>query len=147
MSVFDSTGQKPSGTADGETLPEQQHRTIKIHAVELDRQLPDGGEPFSFSERASVDCAAADLPEWLWRKLWSTGVVDRVDKVRSRNGGSMVSIWTMAPAKRAYVRRHADQTESLFECGHSGIDNRDGGGFSCGRDYCDIEVPRAEVQL
>jgi hypothetical protein len=147
MSIYNGTGQKPSGTADGETLSAQQHKTIKIHAVELDRQLPDGGVPFSFSARADIGCPTADIPEWLWRQLWSSDIIERDTKVQSNGGGSMVSVWTISLAKRERVRQLAEETESPCGCGHSGIDNRDGGGFSCGRDYCDIEVKRAEVEL
>jgi len=61
--------------------------------------------------------------------------------------GSRVKVWTCPPEYRERAQAVLDSWNSPIGCGHTGVRNIPGGGFTCCNDDCDVEVPRDEVNL
>jgi len=70
------------------------------------------------------------------------GSVKRLDK-----SGSRVKTWAVAAEYRERAQAVLDGWNSPIGCGHTGVRNIRGGGFTCCNDDCDVEVRRGEVDL
>jgi hypothetical protein len=128
-------------------LSSSQAATIRKYA----REIADLPPVFHSSEKLrddpNVDCPFRRLDSAVKSRLRCTGTIKRVER-RGTSGGT-VNIWRVPEA----VRKRADkclieQSETPIPgCPHSGVSNVRDGGYTCGREDCDVEVSREEVRL
>lgn len=128
-------------------LSASQAATIRKYA----REIADLPPVFHSSEKLcddpNVACPFRKLDSGVKSRLRVTGTIRRVER-RGTSGGT-VNIWRVPEV----VRKRAEgclieQSETPIPgCPHSGLTNLRDGGYTCGRDDCDVQVPREEVRL
>jgi|APHM01.1.fsa_nt_gi hypothetical protein len=120
-----------------------QARTVSLlpagrwHVSERIRDDPHVGDGLTYYE----------LPTATVKRLHANSLIERAGQVApSTDTGSSVTVWRCPERYRDRAQQIVDRRDSPVGCGHSGIRNIPGGGFSCTHDDCDVEVPRAEVE-
>jgi len=94
------------------------------------------------------DLSFYELDSGVVLKMSYTGIFE-LQGCRRPSGRSLsrVKVWTCPPEYRERAQAVLDGWESPVGCGHTGVRNIPGGGFTCTTDGCDVEVPRDEVNL
>jgi hypothetical protein len=95
---------------------------------------------------AGEGVAFVDVEQQTLTALRHAGVFERVRRVRLADRSANISIWTCPRAYRERAQEIRDGQDSPIGCGHTGIHNIAGGGYTCLNDDCDVEVARAEVE-
>jgi len=128
-------------------LSASQAATIRKYAREIADLPPKFHSSEKLCDDPNVDCPFRRLDSAVKSRLRCTGTIQRVR--RAGTSGGTVNIWRVpeAVAKRAEECLVEQAETPIPGCPHSGVSNVRGGGYTCGRDDCDVEVPREEVRL
>jgi len=124
--------------------------TIQKHARVI-ASAPD--DEFHCSAELAADEAGSDLEfhevgTSIVLQLSHTGIFEeRGSRRLAGRCGSRVKTWTCRPEYRERAQEVLDGWDSPIGCGHTGVRNIPGGGYTCTTDDCDVEVPRDEVEL
>jgi hypothetical protein len=123
--------------------------TIKKHARVI-AHAP--GDEFHCSATLAGDgdtgLSFYDIDTDIVMQLSYTGIFKRTGSTkRTDRGGSRVKTWTCPDEYRERAQAVLDGWDSPIGCGHTGVRNIPGGGFTCTTDDCDVEVPREGVDL
>jgi len=128
-------------------LSASQAATIRRYAREIADLPPKFHSSEKLCDDPSVDCPYRTLDSGVKSRLRCTGTIQRVR--RAGTSGGTVNIWRVpeAVAKRAEECLVEQAETPVPGCPPSGLFNLRDGGYTCGRDDCDNEVPREEVRL
>jgi hypothetical protein len=88
-----------------------------------------------------------DLQQQSLVALHHAGVFERVRRIQLSDKSANISIWTCPRDYRERAQEIRDAQDSPIGCGHTGIRNIAGGGYTCLHDTCNVEVERDEVNL
>lgn len=76
------------------------------------------------------------------RKFIDAGIIHVVDETPDKHRSH---VYRTDP--RVYeIIQDKKKSLDLLPCGHRGITNERGGGFSCGYEFCDVQYTREEVE-
>jgi hypothetical protein len=99
-------------------------------------------------DAAGDGLAFVDIQSQTLIALNHAGVFERERRVRpADNSGPSISVWTCPREYRERAQEMVEGRDSPIGCGHTGIRNKEGGGYTCLNDDCDREVEREEVDL
>jgi len=99
-------------------------------------------------EEAGGDLEFHDLDTSILLQLSYSGIFEeRGSRRLAGRCGSRVKTWTCPAEYRERAQAVIDGWNSPIGCGHTGVRNIPGGGYTCTTDDCDVEVGRSEVEL
>jgi len=99
-------------------------------------------------DAAEGDLSFYDLDSGVVLKMSYTGIFELRGRRRpSGRSLSRVKVWTCPAEYREHAQDVLDSWNSPIGCGHTGVRNIPGGGFTCCNDDCEVEVRRDEVDL
>lgn len=130
-------------------LRQDQRQLLRCYAVEI-HPWPDS-EPFGTAKyvRDETDLPHLDISTDLTRRLLEASII-RVADNAGPPGDSINAYESVRGRPGVVVAQTLSEREQetmIPGCLHSGLKNLRDGGYTCGREDCDVEVSREEVRL
>lgn len=128
-------------------LRQHQRQLLRCYAVEI-HPWPDS-EPFGTAEfvRDKTDLPHLDISTDLTRRLLDASIIRVVDNAGP--AGDTINAYESVRGRPGAVvaQTISERKEATLipGCLHSGLTNLRDGGYTCGREDCDVEVSREEV--